>query len=49
MPLYSLSEEKINELEKEVEKCTAELKELQNKDIKQMWLEDIERLDENLL
>lgn len=41
MPIYSLTEEKVKELEKEVVSLNKELTTIQKKSAKQMWLDDL--------
>ena len=44
MPIYSLSQDKIDELQKELEKHTNEYNILENKSVKEIWLSELEEL-----
>ena len=44
MPLYSLSQDKIDELQKELEKNNTEYNILENKSVKDMWIEELDTL-----
>jgi DNA topoisomerase-2 len=48
MPLYSLSQDKIDELQKELEKNNTEYNILENKSVKDMWTEELNTLTEQL-
>ena len=44
MPIYSLSEEKIDELNKELQKNVDEFNTLEGKTIKDLWTEELDKL-----
>ena len=44
MPIYSLSEEKIDELNKELQKNVDEFNTLEGKTIKDLWSEELDKL-----
>ena len=48
MPLYSLSQDKIDELQKELEKNNNEFNILENKSVKDMWTAELDTLTEQL-
>ena len=48
MPLYSLSQDKIDELTKELEKNNNEYNILENKTVKDMWITELDSLTEQL-
>ena len=48
MPLYSLSQDKIDELQKELEKNNNEYNILENKSVKDMWTAELDTLTEQL-
>ena len=48
MPLYSLSQDKIDELQKELEKNNNEYNILENKSVKDMWIAELDTLTEQL-
>ena len=48
MPLYSLSQDKIDELQKELEKNNNEYNILENKSVKDMWIAELDTLTDQL-
>ena len=48
MPLYSLSQERIDSLREEVEKEKVELENIKSTSIEDMWKQDIEALEKVL-